>query len=231
MVTHMGYETINPNTDPLYSHSYLFGFAIPFTHTGVMAFYNLSDSVSVMGGFSRGWEQSLKDNNDMIDFLGQVAWKITDKATLTLGGVSGPEQTDNNSDYRSVVDLVLSYAATDKLSFALNGDYGYESDAGLDGDDASWYGAAGYATYKVNDMFTVQGRLEWFADPDGARGLDTIVYEATVGLNIKPFPNAKYVSGLTFRPEVRYDYSEDAIFNGGDDHDQVTIGGDVILTF
>src|SRR5206468_3399907 len=60
MVTHMGFETINPTTNPLYSHSYLFGYAIPFTHTGVMAFYTLSDSVSVMGGFSRGWEQSLR---------------------------------------------------------------------------------------------------------------------------------------------------------------------------
>src|SRR5262249_23633112 len=32
--TLMGYETINPTTNPLYSHSYLFGFAIPFTQTG-----------------------------------------------------------------------------------------------------------------------------------------------------------------------------------------------------
>jgi hypothetical protein len=232
MVTHMGYETINPNNDPLYSHSYLFGFAIPFTHTGVMAFYNINDRVSVMGGISRGWEQSLKDNNEMIDFLGQLAWKTSDKLTLTLGTVIGPEATDNNSDYRSVVDLILSYAATDKLSFALNGDYGYESDAAADGSDAQWYGVAGYAGYKITDMMTLQGRLEWFSDPDGARGLDTNVYEATVGLNIKPFPNAKYVSGLIFRPEIRYDYSEDAIFgDDGGDHNQVTLGGDVILNF
>jgi hypothetical protein len=231
MITHMGYETINPNNDPLYSHAYLFGYAIPFTHTGVMAFYNLTDSVSVMGGISRGWEQSLKDNNDMIDFLGQLAWKMNDKLTLTLGTVIGPEQTDNNSDYRSVFDVIVAYAATDKLSFALNGDYGYESDAGADGDDAQWYGVAGYATYRVNPMFAVQGRLEWFEDPDGARGLDTTVYEATLGVNIKPFPDSKYVSGLVFRPEVRYDYAGDAIFDGGDSHDQITIGGDIILTF
>jgi hypothetical protein len=230
-VTHMGYETINPTTDPFYSHSYLFGFAIPFTHTGVMAFYNLTDSISVMGGISRGWEQSLKDNNDMIDFLGQFAWKINDKTSLTLGTVIGPEQTDNNSDYRSVLDVILAYQATEKLSFALNGDYGYESDAAPDGGDAQWYGVAGYSSYKFNDIWTLQGRLEWFNDEDGSRGLGTTVYEATVGLNIKPFPNAKYESGLMFRPEVRYDYAEDAIFDAGGDHSQITFGGDVIWTF
>jgi hypothetical protein len=184
-----------------------------------------------MGGFSRGWEQSLKDNNDMIDFLAQFAWKMNDKLTLTLGTVIGPEQTDNNSDYRSVFDVIVAYAATDKLSFGLNGDYGYESDAGIDGDDAQWYGVAGYTSYKVHPMFTVQGRLEWYEDPDGARGLDTTVYEATLGENIKPFPDSKYVSGLVFRPEVRYDYAGDAIFDGGDSHDQITVGGDIILTF
>src|SRR5262249_40587639 len=50
MVTHMGYETINPNTNPFYSHTYLFGYAIPFTHTGVMAYYTINDQWSVMGG-------------------------------------------------------------------------------------------------------------------------------------------------------------------------------------
>jgi hypothetical protein len=230
-VTLLGYETINPNNDPLFSHAYLFGFAIPFTHTGVLGTYTVNDKVSVTAGMTRGWEQSLKDNNDMIDFLGQVSWKMNDKLTLIVSGITGPEQTDNNSDYRSVLDVIATYAATDQLSFGVNGDYGYESDAGLDGDDASWYGVAGYATYKINPMFAVQSRLEWFDDPDGARGLDTTVYEATLGLNIKPFPDAKYVSGLMFRPEIRYDYASDAIFDGGDAHDQITVGGDVILNF
>lgn len=230
-VTLLGYETINPTVDPLYSHAYLFGFAIPFTHTGVLGIWQINDNVTVTGGVTRGWEQSTKDNNDMIDFLGQVAWKMNDKLTLTVGGVSGPEQTDNNSDYRSVLDVIATYAATDKLSFTVNGDYGYESDAAADGGDASWYGVAGYTTYKVNDMFAVQARLEWFEDPDGARGLGTTAWEGTLGLNIKPFPNAKYVSGLMFRPEVRYDYANDAIFDGGSDHSQITVGGDVILTF
>jgi hypothetical protein len=230
-VTLLGYETINPTNDPLYSHSYMFGFAIPFTHTGVLGIYQVNEAVSVTAGVTRGWEQSLKDNNDMIDFLGQVSWKMNDKLTLIVSGITGPEQTDDNSDYRSVLDVVATYAATDKLSFGFNGDYGYEADAGLDGKDASWYGIAGYTTYKVNDMFAVQGRVEWFEDPDGARGLGTTAWEGTLGLNIKPFPNARYVSGLMFRPEVRYDYANDAIFNGGDDHDQITVGGDVILTF
>jgi hypothetical protein len=183
MVTHMGYETINPTTNPLFSHSYLFGFAIPFTHTGAMAFYKLSDEVTVMGGFSRGWEQSLEDSNDSLDALAQVMWTVNDKFTLIFSNTTGPEAAGNNSDYRTVFDVIATYQLRPDLQLALNGDYGYESDAAANGGDAQWFGMAGYATQKLNDNLSATGRLEWFDDHDGARGLGTTVYEATLGVS------------------------------------------------
>ena len=45
-VTLLGQEVINPIGNALYSHSYLFGYAIPFTHTGVLGTYALSDKVT-----------------------------------------------------------------------------------------------------------------------------------------------------------------------------------------
>jgi hypothetical protein len=33
------------------------------------------------------------------------------------------------------------------------------------------------------------------------------------------------------RPEVRYDYAQEGIFDGGTDHDQLTFGVDAIFTF
>ncbi len=54
-VTPMGYETINPTTNPLFSHSYMFGFAIPFTQTGILAKYNITKDLSITGGITRGW--------------------------------------------------------------------------------------------------------------------------------------------------------------------------------
>ena len=231
MVTHMGYETINPTTNPLYSHSYLFGFAIPFTHTGVMAFYNLNDSVTVMGGISRGWDQALDDNNDSIDYLGQIKWVASDKVTAYLNVVTGPEQDDDGSNYRTVIDGIVTFAASDELSFALNGDYGWEAGAAADGDTAQWFGIAGYAGYKLAESATLNGRVEWFDDSDGARGIGGVVYEATVGLGLKPFPKDDLGSNLLIRPELRFDYSDDGIFDGGTDNYQFTAAVDAIFTF
>lgn len=228
--THMGLETINPTGNPLFSHSYLFGYAIPFTHTGVAAYYNINDKVSVMGGFSRGWEQSLEDNNESVDWLGQVKWVASDQLTVYVNLVTGQEQTDNDSNYRTVIDLIASYAASEQLTLTLNADYGWEADAASDGDDANWYGVAGYATYKLNNMLSLQGRVEYFNDEDGARGLGTSVWEGTFGVNIKPMPDDQYGSGLTIRPEVRYDHADDDIFNDGDDN-QFTFGIDAIYAF
>ena len=54
-VTTVGYEYINPNQNALFSRSFLFNFAIPFTHTGVLAFYDVNDKFQVYGGITRGW--------------------------------------------------------------------------------------------------------------------------------------------------------------------------------
>jgi len=70
-VTLLGEEVIDAPSNALYSHSYLFGYAIPFTQTGVLGKYALNDQWTVWGGITRGWNQSLKDNNGAIDFLGE----------------------------------------------------------------------------------------------------------------------------------------------------------------
>ena len=76
-VTTIGYEVIEPWGNPLYSHSYLFGYAIPFTQTGVQGYYTINDQWSVNAAITRGWDQSLEDNNgSAIDFLGGVTYKF-----------------------------------------------------------------------------------------------------------------------------------------------------------
>ncbi|MEO6436904.1 MAG: porin [Tepidisphaeraceae bacterium] len=229
-VTLLGYEVINPTGNALYSHSYLFGFAIPFTHTGVLATYSLNDKITLNGGVTRGWEQSLEDNNDAIDFLGGVNWVINDKFTLYFSDSFGPQQADNESNLRNVFDFCLYYTVNDDLKLGLNGVYGFEQDVPGVG-DADWYGLAGYAHLTVNERATLNARLEWFDDADGTRGIGGAVYEAALGVALKPFPNDDLGSNLLIRPEVRVDYSEDGIFDGGTDHSQVTAAIDAIFTF
>jgi hypothetical protein len=230
-VTLLGYETINPTTNPFYSHSIEFGYGIPFTHTGVLGIYSFTDKLTVTFGGTRGWEQSLKDNNSALDALGQVKYVFSDKVTGYFNFVTGPEQNDNDSLWRTVFDGVLVYSATDRLSFALNPSFGFEPGAGTAGQAAQWYGVAAYSGYKLTDMFTANVRGEWFGDPQGARGFGDNEYEVTVGLAIKPFPNHDIGQNLVIRPELRWDYSETGIFNGGTDNNQWTAAVDAFFTF
>lgn len=239
-VTPIGYELINPTLNPLYSHSYLFGFAIPFTHTGVMAKYSFNENFSLTGGIVRGWDQSLEDNNDEPSYFVSAGytWNRDDAEPINfiVTGMTGPEQANEGGNWRSIVDVIVSTKVSDQLTVAVNGDYAYEEDAQLNnegiatGKQAQWYGVAGYATYEISDMFSVSARGEWFNDHDNVRGLGTNVYEATLGVAIKPFANHEIGSHLIIRPEVRYDYAEQGIFDGGE-NDQLTVAADVIFTF
>lgn len=232
-VTPFGLETINPNTNALYSHSYMFGYAIPYTHTGILGTYNVSPALQVTAGITRGWDQSLEDNNACaIDFLGSLTWTISKATTLTFTTSIGPERAGNGDDYRYMFDLVLSHKLSDQITLALNADFGCEEGAGIDGGNAHWYGVAGYMTYTINPSLAVNCRAEWFCDPDGGRGLGTTsnVYEVTVGLDIRPFSD-KNLSSFRIRPEFRWDYSENAFFDGGNKHNQCTVAVDAIFGF
>src|SRR4051812_20005759 len=63
-VTHLGYEVIEgyDGYNDNYSRSILFGYAIPFTHTGVKASYSFSSKIATMVEVVNGWDL-LRDNN------------------------------------------------------------------------------------------------------------------------------------------------------------------------
>jgi len=238
-VTPLNQEVINPEGNSLYSHSFLFTFSAPFTQTGILASYNLTDQWSVTAGITRGWDQAFEDNNDAIDFLGQVKWAASKDTTVILNLSVGPQRTNNNDDYRVVVDLVASHTVSDQLAIAVNADFGWEDNASvnssgfLTGDTAYWWGIAGYAGYKINDNFALNGRIEWFRDDDGSRtfipGLN--LYEGTIGLNIKPLPNDRWGQYLQIRPELRWDLSGDDVFDDFTDDNQLTFGVDVLYAY
>jgi hypothetical protein len=233
----IGYETINPTTNQFYSHSYMFGYSVPFTHTGVQAKYNFTDSFYVSGGVNRGWEQSLEDNNgdEGWSFLGSVGYTYTPGSgapvNLIFNAIAGPEQADTQGNWRLLLDFIASTTVGDQLTLAVNAEWAYEDDAAINGNQAQWYGIAGYAGYKITDMITANLRAEWFNDKDGARGIGTNAYEVTAGVSIRPMPNHAIGSNLVIRPEVRYDYAQESFFDGGTDHDQLTASVDAIFTF
>ncbi|MBU6411798.1 MAG: outer membrane beta-barrel protein, partial [Verrucomicrobia bacterium] len=247
-----GFEQFSANIygafgDParaLYSYSYQFLYAEPGTQTGAYLTYVLNPQWTFDAGTTLGWNQSLRSSHDSLDFLGRVTYTPNDKTAVIFVMTEGPEYpiaVENNlsardrSDFWTALDLVVTHKFTDKLSLGLGFDYVETPHIpGIPGNDKQWGGAAGYISYAVDPHFTLNTRLEWYKD--AASGFSTGApvsanyYEITEGVAIKPFPNYNVLSHLLLRPEIRYDHSDQPVFDGGE-HNQLTFNVDALFAF
>src|SRR3954468_10470996 len=180
-VNFVGYETINPTTGGIvdfYSRSLIF-FNYPFTHTGIIGTYDITKDVTLTLGFSRGDNQSTEDNNDAISFLGSINWVLADQWALYISNSTGPERTDNNSDYRTTWDATLFYTPSKEFTAAFNIYYVWEAGGAASGDDAQLVALALLGSYQLNEMLALKGRVEWIHDDDNYRlGPVQDIYEA-----------------------------------------------------
>lgn len=235
-VTLHGAEVIESKDNWNFSRSYLFGYAIPFTHTGLRLHYPVNSWLATMFGVNQGWDV-VDDNNSAKTIEWSGILTPTAKTFLSVTGMHGAEQANDSRDIRHLLDVVLGYNPTDKLSLKLNYDYGHESDAVSEGPDenASWQGIAGYARYQVNDWYAIAGRAEYFADEDGVRtGVRAANGVGDVRLTEFTLTNEfKVYKDLITRLEYRHDHASDAVFNAGSSRDntQDTFSAEVIYPF
>jgi hypothetical protein len=226
-VSPLGYEVIDAPGNPLYSHSYLFGFAVPATHTGIQLDYPITDFLGVCYGLVRGWDSITVDPNDTLSHMFGFALKPTKALTTLVNVITGPERPHENTDYRTVVDFIATYQWTESWSTSVNVDWGNERGVSDMGDN--WWGVAAYATYKFSPFVASTLRAEYFRDNTGSRlGIAERLVEVTLGVDLHPF---KDLYNLRFRPEVRWDHAVGEPFDRGTKHNQFTLGGDVIFTF
>ena len=232
-VTHMGYEVIEgyDGYNDNYSRSILFGYAIPFTHTGVKASYSFSSKVAGMIEVVNGWDL-LRDNNRSKSVGAQLALTPVAPLSVLLNWIGGPELPNDNHTKRNVFDLVAIFKPTKTLTLGLNGDYGIEDGTSLvnPGSDAVCKGLAGYATLALTDKFSVALRGETFHDEGGVRlgtGINATLSEGTLT------PTYKFTDHVLLRGEVRFDKANRPILTKratlGDR--QTTVGANVIFVY
>lgn len=228
-VTHMGNEVIqgydgwNDNA----TRSFVFGYAIPFTHTGLKASYTFSDQLAGMLQVCNGWDV-VKDNNSGKSFGAQLVWTPSKAVAVTGNYMVGPERADSNSDLRSVGNLVGQWKATGQTVFTLELTYGSEPNAVTAGQTATWSGIVGYARFGLSDRVALNLRGEYFADPDGARtGVRQYLREVTLT------PEWKISPHFLVRGDLRVDRSNRNVFetHSGFKDTQPTILFDAIYVF
>ena len=235
--TIIGYEVVTAPDNFFYSHAYTMQYGEPFTHTGVLASYQVNDRISVTNGLVRGWD-SWNDNNNAVSFLGGISVDVTDSTNIALSLISGSEQDEPNiappgagwqlvspnpgqsTDVnRTMYSLVISQQIGEKLKYVFQHDHGWDapdsraSIGGVGGTfpGAEWYGINQYLFYDLTEKLALGARGEWFRDDDGTRvgSASTGNFNATNYFGISLGANYKPTSCLMIRPEVRWDWQSD----------------------
>ena len=207
-ITHLGYEVIegydgyNDNE----THSFLFGYAIAFAHTGVRATYPFSDVLSASFMLTNGWDNAI-DNNNSKTLCGQIVINPLQGLSLFANAAYGPERDTNNSDNRLILDFVGTYDASPNVRVGVNADYGSEQHATALGEKATWVGVAGYLRVNLLDQFSLCLRVEQFEDGEGVRtGTAQRLREVTITPEYRP------TGDFIVRGDIRMDDSNNAVF-------------------
>jgi hypothetical protein len=209
MGTFIGAEVLEAKDNPNYSRSLLFSYAEPLTHTGLKVSYPVLDMMSVALFAVNGWDNA-KDNNKAKSYGVSLGFAPAEVFSAYINYLAGPEQTDNSSNTRSLLDIVATIKPIKTLAIILNYDDGKEEKvSGLPSGsvDAEWSGLSGIVKYDISDKYAVALRGEYFDDKDGFRtGAVQKVKELTATFDVK------LDGGLIVRPEYRHDSSDKQSF-------------------
>jgi hypothetical protein len=227
--TPLGYETIDPSTNPFYSHSYIFNFGLPFEHVGFLTTTHVTSLLDVYLGLDTGVNTSFGpsgDDNDTIAGVGGIGLNMMD-GNLTVLALThiGPENASRalapafnaNSYMRYLNDLIVTWKASDKLTLVTEGNWIRDDYLGIaqtfpKPSSANAYGVAQYVSYTLTDTMTINLRGEVYRDDSAAfvfafPGNNDFV-RSELGLPngsygvAKPTTYGEITIGATFKPDL-----------------------------
>lgn len=226
LATHIGGETIETLKNWNYSHAFFYTYAIPFQDTGIRANYAWSDTLYTELYVLRGWNVTAYNNSGKT-WGPSIGWTPLPWLSIIANYLTGPEQNNNNSNKRNLIDAQLVLGPfMERWTFMVNYDRGTEERALPNNTDVRWHGTTLYARYKINDMFEPSLRVEEYRDPNGfTTGVPQKLRGYTLTFNTR-IPAGK--TAIMIRPEVRYDrsganfFSKDGAFRST--RNQLTVG-------
>jgi hypothetical protein len=201
-VTPIGAEVIESQDNWNYTRSILFGYAIPFYHTGVRASVAASDKLTLAGYLLNGWNNDSEINGNKTVALGATL-KPSPKLTWVANYMVGKETPGSDAN-RNLFDTTLTLLLSDKLSLMGNYDYGKEG-------DVSWWGIAAYAKLQASPRWALVGRYEYLDDTNG--GFMTF---GTKAQTLTLTSDHLIAGALRARLEYRTDFADKAIFPKAD---------------
>jgi hypothetical protein len=214
-VTYHSAEVIEAKDNINYSRSFLFNYAVPSTHTGLMASYIFGELFTTSLYVVNGWNNTT-DNNRAKTFGLSLGLTPNSQWSFVVNFMAGPEQDTNDSDWRFLVDVILTAKPITDLTVILNGDYGRDT---IKGNDVSWHGVSLISKYDILSWFGVAMRLEYFNDKNGfTTSVAQELKEVTITTEFRLPMN------LILRPEYRHDWSSKASFHNNRSQDTLGVG-------
>ena len=215
----VGYEVLSVKDNWNWSRSNLF-YGLPYYHTGLRATQELTKELSAIVGIFNGWN-SVVDNNEEKSVQATLVYKIENKLavqTLYFGGIERPTGSPEGPRWRHHLDATAQFDATEWLSFAGQGDYGWETTRM---GPARWIAGALYGRVRPVDKFFVTLRGDRFHEHLGTDGTGRAssplfwggvewVSSATLTLDVRPHEN------LSVRLEGRHDVADEPLFFASD---------------
>ncbi len=198
-VTPIGAEVIESQDNWNYTRSILFGYAIPFNHTGVRATLAASDKASFSAFLLNGWNAGSEINGDKTYAL-NATLKPSPKFTWYVNYMGGKEAEGEDAETRHHCDTTASLALSDKLTVMGNFDYGKEG-------DTKWWGVAGYAKYQATPEWALVGRYEYVDDTEGG-----FMLLDTTGQSLTVTSDHTIAGSLKARLEYRTDFADAELF-------------------
>ena len=221
MLTNIGFESVEATKNFFSSHSFAFNISqVSYTATGVVATYSGLDDVTLTGGWIEGINTGFEDNGDA--FIGGVALELTDRLNASynvIGGKFRDKPGDGPLAEGYIHSIVAEYDVRCDLMYAMQ-----TSLVDVNDGEATAVGISNYLFKTVNDCTTLGARFEWLnSDGLATDGVHEDLYELTLGMNYR------WCANLMFRPELRWDWSEDA--DTGVKDDQFSYATSALLTF
>ena len=240
-----GAEVIEDPSNTNVSRSILFGYAVPFTHTGVRLTFAPSSLWNIIGGYNNGWDNTKGSGAGGTGELGLQYNGAPFSATMAvydgierISDAAWSTPAGSPTGARSLFDFVATYHMGPRWSVVGNLDIGKQHNAPLlsgagiplSVGTASWTGEAGYLNYQMGDRWSASLRGELFTDAGGYRTTyDQRWGETTWTLAYAPS------TPLLFRFEYRNDGNSQPVWNsasGGTGQNGVqTIGLQAIVKF
>jgi hypothetical protein len=178
-ISPVGYYTVGTYNNFFNTIPYTYQYGEPFTHTGALATYNVSENWILGGGFTRGWDNTGNFNHHLGTIFTAIRnnifkqgdsfayvnmWSQEPNSFVNAAGVP---QFSN----RYFQTCVYSCPVSEKITYVFQSDFGVQGSANTfsGNSTARWYGVNQYIYYKVSDKWSWGYNYEWFRDESGFR--------------------------------------------------------------